>query len=380
MKTLNDFNFKNTHVLLRTDLNSTIISGKVQDSERIKEAAITINELKRKKAKIIILAHQGQPGENDFTSLRQHAKLLNKYAKVKFVQDIIGKRAKKAIQELKSGEALLLDNIRFVKDEFRPAKESNKLIATLAPLANIYVNDAFSVCHRNQVSLVSFPKYLPSCIGRLLEKELNALKKINLKSKNTLYILGGAKPEDNIKLLNKAKNNVLVTGTFAPLCIIASGKNLGLQNKIMKDKLYLVKKIKPELNKIIIPVDLAINVNNKRVNVKINNFPSNYKILDIGDKTIELYSNKIKKARALCMKGPAGNYSKKPFAKGTIALLRAIANSRALSLIGGGHLNDAISKYKINKKRFGYISLSGGALLSYIAGEKLPGLVALGIK
>ena len=296
------------------------------------------------------------------------------------MQDIIGKRAKKAIQELKSGEALLLDNIRFVKDEFRPAKESNKLIATLAPLANIYVNDAFSVCHRNQVSLVSFPKYLPSCIGRLLEKELNALKKINLKSKNTLYILGGAKPEDNIKLLNKAKNNVLVTGTFAPLCIIASGKNLGLQNKIMKDKLYLVKKIKPELNKIIIPVDLAINVNNKRVNVKINNFPSNYKILDIGDKTIELYSNKIKKARALCMKGPAGNYSKKPFAKGTIALLRAIANSRALSLIGGGHLNDAISKYKINKKRFGYISLSGGALLSYIAGEKLPGLVALGIK
>ena len=188
MKTLNDFNFKNTHVLLRTDLNSTIISGKVQDSERIKEAAITINELKRKKAKIIILAHQGQPGENDFTSLRQHAKLLNKYAKVKFVQDIIGKRAKKAIQELKSGEALLLDNIRFVKDEFRPAKESNKLIATLAPLANIYVNDAFSVCHRNQVSLVSFPKYLPSCIGRLLEKEQSVQVTVKFRGREVTHV------------------------------------------------------------------------------------------------------------------------------------------------------------------------------------------------
>ncbi|MDP3026518.1 MAG: phosphoglycerate kinase, partial [Nanoarchaeota archaeon] len=190
MKTLKDFNFKGKTVLLRADLNSDVKNGKVLMSERIKEAAKTIDYLKDKKAKIVVIAHQGRPGKTDFLSLKQHAALLNKFAKINFVDDILGKRAEKAIKNLKNSEAILLDNIRFEKDEFNPGKKDNKLLK-LTEETDIYVNDSFSVCHRNEASIVLFPKHMKSCAGLLLEKEINALKKIKIK--NCLFILGGAK-------------------------------------------------------------------------------------------------------------------------------------------------------------------------------------------
>ncbi len=372
MKTIDDFNFKNKRVLLRVDLNSEIINKRVLLNERIIEHSKTINELKRKKAKIVILAHQSRPDSSDFTSLKQHSKLLNKYTKVKFINSIIDKKAIKKIKSLKPGEALLLENVRFLKEEFTPSL-NNKLVKTLSPLFDVYINDAFSVSHRAQTSIVSFPKILPHCIGRVMEKELHAIKKIS--SKNTLYILGGAKPEENILLMNK--KNIITCGLFGQLCLIARGFNFGKQNKYLKKKFFILKDLKKKLKSQKTPVDFAVEINHKRKELKLKDFPSNYLIYDIGKETIKQYIKEIKKAKSIFMKGTAGDCSKKQFCKGTYEILKAIESSKAFSLIGGGSLSEATRELRINKKNLGYISLSGGALIEYIAGKKLPGLEAL---
>jgi len=384
MKTLNSFNFKDRTVLLRTDLNSDILNGKVIESERIKPASETINFLQEKGAKVIVMAHQGNPGKSDFISLKQHSKFLNKYVKVKFVPDIIGKQAEKAIKELERGQTILLENIRFEEDEFNPNNQQNKILKFFLPLIDIYVNDAFSVCHREHTSIISFPKFKPSCAGLVLEKEVKALKKISIK--NCLYILGGAKPGDNLKLV-KNKNKILAGGIFGQMCLEAKGIKFGENNELVNKKMAKdyskvlgdIKKIKN--NNIITPKDYAVDVSGKRVEFNLNQFPTTYVIYDIGEKTIQDYKEQIMKAKSVYMKGPVGFAGKKEFAKGTYEILKIIASQtskgKLFSLIGGGHLSDAIAKSKIPASKFSHISLSGGALLNYVAGEKLPGLEAL---
>ncbi|MFZ5955315.1 MAG: phosphoglycerate kinase [Nanoarchaeota archaeon] len=374
-KTLDDFEFNGKTVILRADLNSDFANKKLIESERIKESAKTISELKKKKAKVVIIAHQGRKGERDFASLRQHSKFLNKYTKVKYVNDIAGEKAVNEIKNLKPGEALLLENIRYLDDELNPEKKGNKIIKTLMPLADIYINDAFSNSHRNHTSMTAFPKFLSSGIGRVMQKEIEALEKIRLK--DSLYILGGAKPEDNIKLLKH--NNVLACGLFGQLCIIARGKNLGAQNRYLKTTLYMTKELKPKLNsKVYTPIDFAVKINGKREEILLENFPSKYEIFDIGQLTINKFIEEIKQAKSIYMKGPAGFCADKNFCKGTFSILKAISENRnCFSVIGGGHLNDAIKHSGIDKNKFNHISLSGGALLNFLAGEKLPGLEAL---
>jgi len=206
-------------------------------------------------------------------------------------------------------------------------------------------------------------------------KEVLALKKVKIK--NCLYILGGAKPEDNIKLLKG--NMVLACGLFGQTCLIAKGKNLGAQNnylkKNIKDYPKIIPKLKRKLKNVKTPLDFAVKVNGKRKELKVEDFPSQYEIFDIGRETIENYIEEIKKAKVIFMKGPAGFSADRKFAKGTVTLLKAIASLRNFSLVGGGHLNDTIKKYKLSG--FSHVSLSGGALLRYVAGEKLVGLEAL---
>lgn len=375
MKTLSSFNFKNKTVLLRSDLNSDVVNGKPLNNERIKESSQTIKELKKKGAKIIIIAHQGRKGKKDFISLKQHANFLSKYTKVKFVEDIIGKEAENEISKLKSGQAILFENIRFSDEEFEAKK--NNFVKFFIGKVDIYVNDAFSVCHRKQTSIVTFPKYFNSCAGRVLEKEVSALKKLNLK--NCLYILGGAKPKDNIKLLKKGK--VIATGFFGQLCLISKGIKFGehekFLKKMLKDEFKLKEKLKTKSKNAITPIDYAVKTGNKRKELLLEEFPSKYPIYDIGENTMKLFSDEIKKAKAIYIKGPSGDCSDDKFCKGTISILKAASKAKGFTLIGGGHLNDAIDKSKISRKKFNHISLSGGALLSYLAGEKLPGLEAL---
>jgi len=377
MKTLNNFNFKGKTVILRSDLNCDVHKGRVLMNERIKESAKTIKELKEKGSKVVVIAHQGRPKKSDFASLKQHAKLLNKFVKIRFIDDIVGKKALNEINKLKKGEAILLENIRRLKDEFNPEKARKNDLYKLAVLGEIYVNDAFSVSHRNQSSIVLFPKYLPSCAGRLLEKEVNALKKIKIKK--CLFILGGAKPEDNIKLLKG--NKVLACGLFGQVCLIAKGKSLGAQEtylrKNIKDFDKIIKKLRKKMKNVDTPIDFAVKKNNKRFEIKVEDFPNKYEIFDIGKETMKKYVKEIISASSLYMKGPAGYCADKRFCEGTVKILKAVARNKGFSLVGGGHLNDALSMSKINKKKFGHISLSGGALLRHISGEKLRGLKLL---
>ena len=367
MKTLDSYNFRGKKVLVRIDLNSDIVNGRLIENQRFKAHAETIKELKRKKAKIVLLAHQGRPGQKDFTSLKKHAKILSKYVKVKF-SDIRGKESRERIENLKDGEVLLLDNVRRLKDEFS-GSSNNKFVKVLSKYFDYYVNDAFSNSHRKHSSMVGFPKVLKSCAGRVMEKELKALKKLHIK--NALYILGGAKPKDVILLLN-GKRKVLSCGLFGQLCLIAKGFKFGAQNKFLKNKIGIVKKSK--LKNVETPVDFAVKSNGRK-ELKLDEFPSKYEIFDIGNETIKKYVEEIKKSKVVFMKGTPGHCGYPVFCKGTRTILKAIERSKCYSVIGGGQLSDAAAKFGI--KKINHISLSGGALIEYVAGKKLPGVEIL---
>lgn len=374
-QTLDDFNLRGKRVLLRSDLNSEVYNGKVILGERIIESAKTIKELIKKKARVVVMAHQGRKGDKDFFDLKQHAKLLNKYLKIKFVPDVIGNRALEEIGKLKNGEALLLDNVRSLDEEMKPS-DDNIIVNKLKGMFDIYINDAFSVSHREQTSIVSFPKVLEAGIGRVMQRELESLERINIS--DCLFLLGGVKVEDEMKILRK-RDNVLTAGVLAHVCLFAKGYRPGIENKFFKEVLQYVEEVKSLMNnkKIFTPIDLALKVNGKRKEVLIEDFPINERSFDIGKQTVELYEDKIKKAKSIFIKGTMGICEEKEFCYGTRELLNAVVKSDAFSVVGGGHITTAMKKLKINKNRFGYISLSGGALIAYISGEKLPGLEVL---
>lgn len=374
-RTLDDFDLRDKKILIRIDVNSPVVNGKVEMNERIKNHGIVLRELSDRGAKIVALAHQGRPGKEDYLeSLEQHAQLLSDYVDVRYVNDLIWEEAKNSITEMKSGDVILLKNVRSLEDEFRPSK-GNIIVEALSPLFDLYVNDAFSVSHREQTSVVSFAGALPSCIGLVMEKELSAVK--NLQSRNMIYILGGTKPEDNLVLVRDTKvNKILSTGVFSLLCLMAKGYKLGKEDEILKEESELVPEIRNFVNKIKTPLDLAID-DGGRKEIKTEELPVDKEILDIGQKTVEFYAEEIGKAEAVFMKGPAGKFEEKEFAKGTLDLLEAIGNSKCFSLIGGGHSSHILELFNISKDKFSHISLAGGALIAYLAGKKLPGLEVL---
>lgn len=384
IKTLDDFKFESKRVLLRIDLNSPINKNKVEISERLKEHVKTIKELKKKKTKTVILAHQGRPGKRDFISLRQHCKLLNKFTKVKFVNDIIGDKAINEIKKLKKGEALLLNNVRMLKCEFKPSIR-NKLVKKLTPLFDIYVNDAFSVSHRKHTSIVSFPKVLPSCAGRIMEKEIKSLNELKKFKQPCVFILGGEKLEENMNLIKKKKiNKILACGIFGQICLISKGKNLGAQNNYIKKELGYSKNRKllkiMKQKEFILPKDFGVKVNGKRKDYELSQFPLKHEIFDIGPKTQKEFIQTIKKAKTIFMKGTPGLSEDKRFTAGTKNILKAIEKSKALTVIGGGHTTTAIKRFKIKKSNISHISLSGGAMIKYLINKKLPGVDALCMK
>lgn len=389
LKTLDDVDVKNKKVLVRVDINSPVKKGKVQISPRLFEHAKTLKELSRKKAKVCIIAHQGRPGKDDFVDLNQHAKLLTKILKINviYIDDLYGKKALKSIDSLKPSEIILLQNLRKCDDELSKVSASqhskSTLVVTLSKHFDIFVQDAFSVLHRSQASIVGFPKVLPSYIGRVLEEEIVALKKLN-KVKNAVYVLGGAKPSDHIDLLKhilkkgKAKK-ILTSGVLGEAFLIAKGVDIGKKKEYLKDLgvLDVIPKLKKIKNKKIeTPIDFAIIKKGKRLEIDLKDLPSKEYMFDIGKKTIEKYKKIIEKSNAVFMKGTPGKYLKKEFILGTKEILKSVSRAK-FSFIGGGDTSMAVEIINMKKSDFSYCSLSGGALLNYLAGNKLPGLEIL---
>jgi phosphoglycerate kinase len=397
-KTLDDFEVKGKVVLVRVDFNSEIDpkTQNVTSDVRIRaHAESTLKELAEKGAKTVILAHQGRKGDVDYTSLKSHAEMLQKIlgCPVKFIDDVFGNRAKEAIRELQEGEILVLENVRSWDGETKnnsPEKQSKtELVQNLAPLADLFISDAFSVAHRGHVSIVGFTAVLPSVAGRIMERELNSLgKALEQPEHPCIYVMGGAKADDSLEISKYVLSNgiadyFLVGGVTAQLFLAAKGVNLGVPTMDYLAEKQLIRYI-PGIkalfdqyeDKILIPTDLAINVYGDRDEIIIDQLPTNYAIFDLGHKTVATYTKLIASAKATVVSGPMGVYEKPQFNYGTKAVLKAIANSKAFSLAGGGNTIAAIQEYGLSTK-MGYISTAGGALTEFLMGKKLPGVLAL---
>lgn len=395
---MNNFDFRNKTALVRVDFNSPIDpqTKKVLEDVRIRaHGETTIKELAQKGAKIVVLAHQGRPGEADFIPLEQHAKILSKILNkpVKYVDDLFGEKAKKVIKELKSGEILVLKNVRTYPEERNketPEKHAKTdFVKTLAPLADVFINDAFAAAHRSHVSIVGFTAVLPSVAGRIMERELNALSKaLESPERPCIYILGGAKADDALRISkyvmdNNIADNVLTGGVAGHLFLSAKGLDLGKPNiEFLKKKELLgfvsgIKElIRSHPDQVKTPSDLALDVDGKREEIAVKKLPTNYPICDIGTKTIHHYGEIIRKAKSIVVSGPMGIFENKEFMKGTKEILEAVADSKAFSLVGGGHTVAAVEQLGL-KKKMSYISTAGGALIEFLMGEKLPGVAAL---
>jgi phosphoglycerate kinase len=389
--TIDDFDLDNKTVLVRVDINSPVdpATGLILDDTRIRLHAGTIGELSNKGAKTVVLAHQSRPGKKDFTTLKLHAESLAKILnhKVKYVDDIFGSNARTAISNMKRGDILLLENVRFYSEEILkrdPKLQSEThMVQKLSPLADYFINDAFAAAHRSQPSLVGFAYMLPSAAGRVMERELKALyNALNNVKKPCIYILGGVKVDDSIMVMENVLENgsadyILTTGLVANIFLWGSGVNIGSYNKdFIEKKGYckFVKKSKKLLKhykeKIIIPKDVAVCIGDKRVEFSVDKIP-NQPIYDIGTDTITEYAGYIRKAETLFANGPAGVFEKEEFNIGTDDILNAIASSHAFSIIGGGHLAAAANQMGLSSG-ISHISSGGGASINLLAGEDLP--------
>lgn len=396
IRTLDDYDFNGKTVILRVDINSPLDPQTLEiiDDSRIREHSETINELLRKNAKVVILGHQGRKGDPDFTDFSRHYKAMLKYVKnLKYVNDIVGVTAVNAVRELKPGEALLLENVRILDEETetKTAEEHARgaLVSTLAPLADFFVNDAFSASHRAHASIIGFTAVLPSAAGRVMERELKALEKVvDNPSKPCLYILGGAKAKETFKVIENVldkgiADKVLIGGMIAQVFHEAAGFRLGsVSSKLIEEK--GLNKFREDASKILnkhsqrimLPYDYAADINGDRVEYMVSQLPVEYPLKDIGSETIRVYCREISNASTIVFNGPVGVFEEEAFAKGTIELYMAAASSKAFTVVGGGHSISALEKAGVYDK-IGFVSTAGGALISYLSGEKLPGVEAL---
>ena len=396
--TLDDVKVKDKVVLVRVDFNSEIdpTTKKVTSDVRIRaHAESTLKELAEKGAKTVVIAHQGRKGDADYTPLKQHAEVLGKILKcqVKYVDDVFGDKAVKAIKAVKGGEILVLENVRSWDGETKSGspdqQAKTELVQKLAPLADLFVNDAFAAAHRGHVSMVGFTAVLPSAAGRIMERELKSLgRALEKPEKPCVYVMGGAKADDSLEISkfvlgNKIADYVLVGGVTSQLFLAAKGVDLGEGNMAFLAKKELtgfIPGIKTLIQqypeKILMPDDVALDIGGRRKEIAVGKLPTENSIFDIGTNTVKRYSEIIHEANSIVVSGPMGVYENKEFNYGTRKVFEAIATSKAFSLAGGGNTIAAINEYGLSAK-IGYISTAGGALIEFLMGKKLPGVVAL---
>ena len=395
--TLEDFNFKDKTVLLRVDINCPLNKETLEiiNDARIRRIIPTVRELMGKRAKVVILAHQSRKGKWDFIPLEQHAKRLakNLNSEVKYVNDVMGDDAKKAIKDLKPGEVLLLGNVRELDSETAKldmfGHSEGELVNALAPLIDYYVCDAFGAAHRSQCSLVGFPIKVPSASGRLMAKEIFALKAIfDEPRRPSVFILGGAKFGDASEMIDHVlgtgmADSVLLVGLAGNAFLLARGIELGeasteiLKEELTPENLQAAKDIMAKYGqRVLLPTDVAVERDGKRVSVLVGDLPVKEAALDIGDASIEKFRKVILSSRTSFMSGPAGVYEKEGFGLGTRGLMDAMIESRGQSVIGGGHTVGAADSFDFTD-RFSYVSTGGGALETFLLGQPLPVIDAL---
>jgi len=382
-RVLRDINLRNQRSLVRVDFDLPLDDkGNILDDFRLRESLPTIKHLIRQKSKIILISHLGKPAGRRIKkfSLKPVAERLGKVLKkkIRFSKEITGWSVKKQVEMMNFGDILVLENLRFNPGE---EKNSLKLAEDLAKLGNVFINEAFAVSHREHTSIVGIPKYLPSAMGFCFEKEIKELNKVLFKSKRPLVaIIGGAKISTKIKVINKflrIADYVLIGGALANTIFAKQGIDMA-DSVIDKEAFKDIEKINLRNPKIFLPIDLGI-WNRDRVYYKdVSNLFQKEKALDIGPKTIDLFSDLIVKAKMIVWNGPLGLIEQKPFDRASRTIIDAIFQSKAYSVVGGGDTIAFIREIK-KEKVFNHLSTGGGAMLDYLANETLPGIDALRI-
>lgn len=376
MDNLKNLNLEGKRVLIRVDYNVPLNSDfTVKSDRRIVETLGFIRSLIQKNAIVILMSHLGRPnGERnvDFSLKPVFDYLSTKLPKVYFADDCIGEKVENAVKQLENGDVLLLENLRFYKGE----EDNNEEFAkSLSCLGDIFIDDAFSVSHRKHASNFGIKAFLPSYEGPQLKKEKENLS-LKGKEKPILAILGGAKVKDKVRLIKNLldKVDVLCIGgamSFAFLKVKNASLGLTKVDDIVLDEVKEILNLAEEKNvKIVLPIDLkvAIKVNDEYKKVRNCNailVPSSYYALDIGNKTVRLFKKEIKNNRTIFWNGPLGLFENKKFFNGTKQIAKAMAKSKAWTIVGGGDTVSAIEKSKVENK-INYISTGGGASLYYL--------------
>ena len=388
-KSVEDIDVENKKVLVRCDFNVPLDENKnIMDTKRIDESLKTIRYLIAHKAKVILCSHLGRPkGEFNMNfSLLPVAKYLSKVlnSEVKLAEDVVGESAKSLSENLKPGEVMLLENVRFQHEEEKNNPEFSK---KLASLAEVYVNDAFGTAHRAHASTAGVAEFLPAVCGFLIKKELEIMgRAINNPQRPLTAILGGSKVSDKIgviyNLIDKV-DTLIIGGGMAYTFMKALGYSIGT-SICEDDKVTLAKdimvKVKEKDVKFLIPVDNKVGLEYKSDTeskvVESDSIPDGWMGLDIGPKTQKLFSDALKESKTIIWNGPMGVFEWDEFTQGTMAVAKAVAESGAISIIGGGDSASAVEKLGFADKMT-HISTGGGASLKFLEGAVLPGIAAL---
>lgn len=383
---LENIDLKDKKVIIRCDFNVPIKNGIIEDDNRIVESLPTINLVKDKGAKIILMSHLGRV-ESVEDKINKTLKpvadrlseLLNQ--KIIFIDETRGEKLEQAINNLKNGDILLMENTRFEDiDGKKESKNNPELGKYWSSLADFYVNDAFATAHRAHASNVGIATFLPSCFGLLIRKELNIFNKaLNNPARPLTVIIGGSKVADKIgvleNLINKA-DYILIGGGMAYTFLKAKGYNIGA-SLLDEEKIDFCKNLLNKTDKIILPVDSLVakdlNEESKVVTKNNDEFNDNDIGLDIGPKTIDLFKSYIQKSKTIIWNGPVGYFEIPAFAGGTRALADSIINVHCTSIVGGGDTASALINMGY-KEKFTHISTGGGASLELLEGKELPGI------
>ncbi len=388
-KTFKDIEASGKRVFVRVDFNvPQDDKGRITDDTRIRAALPTINYLVKQNAKVILCSHLGRPKGvvNEKYSLKPIAQRLSELINlpVKMAEDVIGDSAKSLVADMKDGEIVLLENVRFHSEE---EANDDAFAKELASLADVFVNDAFGTAHRAHASTAGIASYIPAVAGFLMDSEIMALSNaMNNAEKPLVVILGGAKVSDKINVISKlmAKaNTLLIGGAMANTFLAAKGYNVGF-SKYEEDRIDVAKQLMEKAEQLnvnlILPVDVVagseFSPKAKRKNFAVDKIASDYQAMDIGKKTRKMFAKEILGAKTIIWNGPMGVFEFKKFNKGTLAVAKAVAKSVAVSVVGGGDSVAAIQELGF-ANRVTHLSTGGGATLKFLEGATMPGVAML---
>ncbi len=402
--TLDEMNVKGKTVLCRVDMNQPVdkATDSLKSIQRITACAPTVKELSDKGAKVVLLAHQGSDIEyKNFYCTRPHAKVLTELLgrEVKWIEDVCGPTAREAIKAMKDGEIILLDNVRFCSEEqtlfemklqlTHEQQAKTQVVEKLAPLADLYVCDAFAAAHRDQPTLCGFEQVLPSAMGRLFEKEYCVVSELMEKPEHPcVFVLGGSKISDAFMMMETvlgsgAADTVLTGGLVGQILLASQGVEIGsgtlgfINKSGYGDFIEKAKGIYAKYaDKIVLPVDLSQITDGKRDEAKVGAIPADFNAMDIGSETAAKYRECILAAKTVFANGPVGVFEVDESEYGTKVLFESMADTAGYTVVGGGDSVTAAKKYGVTDK-LGYICTGGGALIRFLTGEELPVVKAL---